>query len=309
MASTNKCEYCGSTITSDERTCPSCGATNPLFVADLPRRVTDPRTIEELQEYCAERGMPLLRMRFFIGQDFKEPKAFGIFKDSDGEFVVYKNKADGTRSVRYKGTDEEYAVKEIYSKLIEECSSRGIYPDGKPEARSHNEPERVFNDHFGLAGGHRNNGSGMGCGGRLVCTIIIILIVLLFIRIAGGISGKWTLFEDSDESYYTEYDDGTGVSWHFIGEDDEGNSHYSDGNGNGYYTDGENTYYYSEDDESYFFEDDEDEDDDDSDWSWWSGGDDDDDDDRYNDDSSWDSDWDSGWSDWDSGGSDWDSDW
>ena len=65
--------------------CPNCGAANPLYVVDLPRKVTDPKTIAELQEYCAERGMPLLRMRFFIGEDIKEPKAFGIYKDSHGD--------------------------------------------------------------------------------------------------------------------------------------------------------------------------------------------------------------------------------
>lgn len=134
MASTNKCEYCGSTITSDERTCPNCGATNPLFVADTPKVILTPHTIDELKEYCAERGMPLLRMRFFIGEDFKEPKAFGIYRDGN-EFVVYKNKDDGSRAIRYRGTDEQHAVSELYLKLLDECHKRNIWPDtpdGKP---------------------------------------------------------------------------------------------------------------------------------------------------------------------------------
>ena len=100
MASTHKCEYCGSTITSEDRFCPNCGAENPNYIADTPRQVFLPRTVAELKEYCAERGMPLLRMRFFIGEDYREPKAF--------------------------------AVDEIFTKLLEECHNRGIYPDGKP---------------------------------------------------------------------------------------------------------------------------------------------------------------------------------
>lgn len=56
-------------------------------------------------------------MRFYIGEDFKEPKAFGVFKDTDGNFVVYKNKADGSRAIRYRGPDETHAVNEIYQKM------------------------------------------------------------------------------------------------------------------------------------------------------------------------------------------------
>ena len=132
MASTHKCEYCNSTITSEDQKCPYCGAENPNYVSDTPRQIFLPKTIAELKEYCAERGMPLLRMRFFIGEDYREPKAFGIYRDGD-EVIVYKNKADGSRAIRYRGPDEAHAVDEIFTKLLEECHNRGIYPDGKPE--------------------------------------------------------------------------------------------------------------------------------------------------------------------------------
>jgi hypothetical protein len=89
--------------------------------------------------------MPLLRMRFFVGEDFKEPKAFGIYQDGD-DFVVYKNKANGQRAVRYRGPDEAYAVSELFQKLLEECHNRGIYPDGKPEPGSEAaQPKRSSN--------------------------------------------------------------------------------------------------------------------------------------------------------------------
>lgn len=131
MVSTGKCQYCGATIKSSDQNCPNCGAPNPNFIADTKRQIFLPRTIEELKEYCAERGMPLLRMRFFIGEDYRQPKAFGIYKDGD-EFVVYKNKANGQRAVRYRGTNEEYVVNELFQKLLQECHNRGIYPDEKP---------------------------------------------------------------------------------------------------------------------------------------------------------------------------------
>lgn len=133
MASTGKCPYCGATVSSDDQSCPSCGAPNPNHIENTPRTVFLPKTIDELKEYCAERGMPLLRMRFFIGEDFREPRAFGIYQDGS-DFVVYKNKADGSRAVRYRGPDEAHAVDELFRKLLQECHDRGIYPDGKPAA-------------------------------------------------------------------------------------------------------------------------------------------------------------------------------
>ncbi len=135
MASTRKCDYCGGLILSNDKTCPTCGVANLLYVDDAPSVVLTPHTIKELAEYCAERNMPLHRMRFFIGENYTKPKAFGIYQNSAGEFVVYKNKADGSRSIRYIGRDEEYAVKEIYLKLLDECHKRNIWPDtpdGKP---------------------------------------------------------------------------------------------------------------------------------------------------------------------------------
>lgn len=135
MASTSKCPFCGSIVKSNEKKCPGCGADNDMYVPEKSKVVLTPHTIEELKQYCAERGMPLQRMRFFIGEDYKKPKAFGIYKKSNGDVVVYKNKADGSRAIRYEGPDEAHGVKELYMKLLEECHNRNIWPDtpdGKP---------------------------------------------------------------------------------------------------------------------------------------------------------------------------------
>ncbi|MBR4005174.1 MAG: hypothetical protein IKI90_04935 [Treponema sp.] len=109
------CEYCDAYIESTDEKCPNCGAPNTHFV----RTASDsPKTIEQLREFCASKNLPLEKMHVHIGENYQAPKAFGIYRDDNtGRFIVYKNKADGTRAVRYEGADEAYAVNEIYMKI------------------------------------------------------------------------------------------------------------------------------------------------------------------------------------------------
>lgn len=111
------CEYCGQMIPETEQTCPYCGAANK----NVKRTAYGvPTTIQELRAYCEAHHLPLQDMRVFIGEDYRGAKAFGIYRDNDtGNFVVYKNKADGTRAIRYEGNDEAYAVNELYLKIKE----------------------------------------------------------------------------------------------------------------------------------------------------------------------------------------------
>ncbi|MBD5153669.1 MAG: zinc ribbon domain-containing protein [Oscillibacter sp.] len=121
------CKYCGESISESEAFCPNCGAKN-AGESGGPKKYRKPQTIEELKAFCADKGMPLEKMRFFIGENYRGARAFGIYQDTDGEFVVYKNKSDGSRAVRYKGPDEAYAVNEIYEKLRSEDSARRQAP-------------------------------------------------------------------------------------------------------------------------------------------------------------------------------------
>ena len=124
-----KCEYCGELIDEEVKFCTNCGAQN-VRLKESSQEGTQkhssfngkPRTIEELKQWYIDRNLPDENItRFFIGKDYKQPKAFGIYEDTNtGRFVVYKNKADGSRAVRYEGTDEEFAVNEMYMKLKEE---------------------------------------------------------------------------------------------------------------------------------------------------------------------------------------------
>lgn len=151
MENRDRCPHCGALILPNEKFCSQCGA--PLTGAadtagaantgeQTPANAavagssgwqpgTRPRTIEQLQDFCAYNEMPLERMRFFVGEDYKEARAFGIYQE-DRRFVVYKNRSDGSRVVRYDGPDEAYAVGELYDKLLDECHRRDIWPDGKP---------------------------------------------------------------------------------------------------------------------------------------------------------------------------------
>ena len=114
-----KCEYCGNYISDTDEKCPNCQAINEHL-----KRVGNevPTTIEELQTWYKEHNLPPEETtRFFIGKDIKEARAFGIYKEEKtGNFIVYKNKDNGSRAVRYEGKDETYAINELYMKLKEE---------------------------------------------------------------------------------------------------------------------------------------------------------------------------------------------
>ena len=125
MASTGICAYCGAPVSSASAKCPHCGAANPLFVVPVRGVSSRPGTVEELKTYCEEKGLPLARLRYFIGEDYRQPKAFGVYRDGT-DFVVYKNKADGSRFVRYRGPDEEKAVGELFDKLLDSCRRTGV---------------------------------------------------------------------------------------------------------------------------------------------------------------------------------------
>lgn len=112
-----KCEYCGAMIPDTAASCPQCGGTNN----NMKRAVDNtPKTIEELKQWYAARNLPPYETtRFFIGINYKNPRAFGIYEEN-GKFIVYKNKDNGQRAIRYEGTDEAYAVNELYLKLKSE---------------------------------------------------------------------------------------------------------------------------------------------------------------------------------------------
>lgn len=272
-----KCDYCGQMIDEGLDRCPNCGAS----ISAVNRMASgEPKTIEELKQwYVAHNLPPEETTRFFIGKDIKEPKAFGIYKNSKGDFVVYKNKASGERAVRYEGSDEGYAVNELYQRLRAEIADQKEHSRGRSRSSS---------------GYSRNLNRSSRTSSDVSIFLVIFTVVLIII-----ISSAVAIFDKSpnegyyrykgNDYYYQDNDwyiyDLATDSWDSVWDDSELNSTIN--------SDTYRDYRIYDHDGSQF-----------EDSSWYDAGSDDDDSD-WDSDSSWDSDWD----DWDSGGTDWDSDW
>ncbi|MBR5342436.1 MAG: zinc ribbon domain-containing protein [Oscillospiraceae bacterium] len=117
------CSFCGLNIPDGAEVCPNCGAPVAESEAGLPRR-EGPRSLDELKEYCREHRLSPEKILFSIGEDSDEPRVNGIFREPGGDYVVFRNKSDGTRLERYRGPDEEEAVQVLYPRLRDELARR-----------------------------------------------------------------------------------------------------------------------------------------------------------------------------------------
>ena len=95
MANEKTCAYCGTALGPGDEICPSCGAPNPHHVPGGEGGTRKPRTIEELRAFCESKGMPLEKMRFFIGINEPSPRAFGIYRDGDQVRVFGSQEVEG----------------------------------------------------------------------------------------------------------------------------------------------------------------------------------------------------------------------
>ena len=142
-----KCKYCNSYISDTEEKCPNCGAINE----ELKRvAIGVPTTIEELKKWYVEHNLPDEKVtRFFIGKDYKEPRAFGIYYDEEKDlYIVYKNKDTGERKIRYEGKDEKYAVNELYMRLKEEIANQKGLNKSKSNTNNYLFSTGLFLTHF-----------------------------------------------------------------------------------------------------------------------------------------------------------------
>ena len=201
------CDFCGSAIDETLDKCPNCGAVNQHMLRSGNQV---PKTIEELQAFAAEKGIPLEKMRFFIGVDYKEPRAFGIYKESNGNCVVYKNKADGSRAIRYQGADEAYAVNEIYQKMKAEVLERKQADVNKTKPGSS----------YTRPSGKKSGGSGLkavrGCAYGFILFFIFLFLIAFILMVAddsktpnkGYYDYKGTPYYYTGGAWYTPGDDG-----------------------------------------------------------------------------------------------------
>ena len=194
MASELHCPYCDTALSPEQPLCPACSAPNPGYDPASGQAAAPagrPRTIEELQAFCAAKGMPLEKMRFFVGTDERSPRAFGIYREGD-EFIVYKNKSDGSRAIRYRGPDEEHAVEELFLKLEEEHRKRQPSSETRSAAAS--------------------EASGKKRPGRIspAVAIVICVVFFLFYHFAGRIGHTKDGYYRSGQNLYYRY----GSSWY-----------------------------------------------------------------------------------------------
>ena len=265
-----KCEYCKAYINDYDEKCPNCGAPNEHLVR---KAKGSPKTIEELKEWYKQKNLPPEETtRFFIGTDYKKPRAFGIYKDEEtGNFVVYKNKDNGQRAIRYEGKDEAYAVNELYLKLKEEIVNQKTRNLNRKQASKYSGSQRK----------RRMTLSEI----IIIISIIILMSGLFFFAVKGSRSRGYYNYDDT--YYYYQ-----GGDWYIYNSGWERASDVPDeleDNSKDYYSSYSYDSNYGTSDfseTSYYYEPSSSSSDD-----WDSG-------------SSWDS------SDsWDSGGTDWGSDW
>lgn len=263
-----KCNFCNAVVDERLKNCPQCGA--PLSGANRASS-EQPKTIEELQAWYVAHHLPPENVtRFFIGKNIKEPKAFGIYKNDVGDCVVYKNKSTGERAIRYQGSDEAYAVNELYQRLKAEI----VDQKGRNSASSRSASNVR----------QQTPKKSKGSKGCLIAIIIGIVVIALF-----------AIFDKTPPNGYYNY---------------KGTQYYHQGSSWYYYDANKDDWYKSTTDldidkdnadeyriythEGRSFES----------TSWYDDGSTSDDND-WDDDDDWDYDDD----DWDSGSTDWDSDW
>lgn len=303
-----KCEYCDNYIDDTEEVCPLCGAPNEHMVRS---GIGVPKTIEELRAFAESKNLPLRQMRFFLGEDIREPRAFGIYRDEGGNCIVYKNKSDGSRVIRYRGEDEAYAVNELYQKMrsevVEQKAKRGIYPTKRSAAAP-----------FGASSAGRTDPAAAlkkrkGCLLALVIALAILAVIFLAAMILPDngyyyYEDTYYYVEDVGDSWYV-YDEVT-ETWSPCAKVKEIYKNWRDYKvadaveSGGQSSTTVNTYYVPQPYYGYGYSYDSG-----SDYSYSDSWDDSDSYDSWDDD--WDDDdwdWDSG-SDWDSSYTDWDSDW
>lgn len=296
----------------------------------------DVKSVADIQKVADDHNMDLQKMRFFLNENTSEPKAFGIYQQENGDWIVYKNKADGSRTVRYQGPSEEHAAKILFDKLESEIKTRQKDRDWwDHENRLVKDPDyaRFYNEEIE----HRNQNQDEGSSGSspdnpkkkrrqtVLFGVTIALISVFFGVLSYSLSrlGRSPWETEPREGYYTRDDstyyyydddwyywDSYGWVLYYSTLDWEDYDYYTESEYlNGYESSEKATETFADYAQEHFA--DYSEDNYDS-YDWGES-----DNDYY--DSDWSSDWDSDWdssddydydfSDWDSGDTDWDSDW
>ncbi len=201
-----RCTFCDNLMKETDLNCPFCGTPHdPVRQASAG----GPRTIYELKQFGRKLGISFARLHFHIGENYKGRCAFGIYKDErTGYYVVYKNKDNGKRAIRYNGPDEAYAVNEIYQKLKERIALYRNNPNHDP-VDLYREP------------GENELRSGMPNRSNTLTMVFLILlcifaILMLFFTPPTGSSGS-----SGSSRYESSYDNDSDYSYSDWGSDSD----------------------------------------------------------------------------------------
>lgn len=148
-------------------------------------------SITELEDFFRTKNIPEEKIRFFVNENRQEPRCFGIYQDVEsGDFIVYKNKDDGSRYIRYQGQDEKEAVSIFFDKLKEEMAKRdtqGLYRSTIDTTKEQLKKKRSI---------------------RLVVILIVVSVVI-------GVAGIFMAFKNRPRTGYYNYGD----SYYYYGND------------------------------------------------------------------------------------------
>ena len=194
-----KCSFCDNLMNETDLNCPFCGTPHD---PETQGRYGVPHTVFELKKFAHDMGISLERLHFHIGEDYKGAKAFGIYKEErTGNFVVYKNKDNGQRAIRYYGPDEAYAVNELYQKLKERVA--------KYQNDVRNNPADIYRDPP-----REHNNSTFNA---IFLIILFIFFILLFLFSPPTGSGSSSY--GSDSRYESSYGHDSSYSYSDSGSD------------------------------------------------------------------------------------------
>ena len=221
-----KCDFCENHFEDTESCCPYCGGVN---AAAGNRRFSNgvPKTVAELRQWAQQNHVPLDKMRVYIGENNRGPKCIGIYKDGD-EVTVYKNKCDGTRAVRYQGTDEAYAVNEVYLKIKEMLAMA----DAEKRVPGSNGGNRSDSGYAGSQSSYDNNGyhrrnNNTGAGAKIIGMVILIVVIAIGVSMPSCSGNISRLAQGYSSGYYSgSYGSGhdsnsSGWDWDYDDSDDD----------------------------------------------------------------------------------------
>lgn len=188
-------------------------------------------SLSELEAFFREKNIPSEQIRFFVNENRNDARCFGIYQDiNTGNFIVYKNKDDGTRSVRYEGVDEKLAVNIFFSKLKEEMYKRdtqGLYQSTVSQVKEAQQAKRSLI-------------------GKIIGIIaVVISVIVIFFSLRSCNTPRVGYYNFNGSNYYY----GNNAWWYY--DDFYDDWEYYDG-----YMDGYNDYYYGNNyDSSYGYPD------------------------------------------------------